>query len=602
MFKKITTIFLLALFALSVSLFAREEARVQKVTPEMQAEWVKKLENTANYPIAPVNMSKARIELGRTFYDYATNNITGRMIVKSANGFHFSFMKIFPDAAAQRFVTYDYYDVANEFFFGNQSVTEDARTGWGRVANGKNDEALIAHHGGGNRLWQDAGEANYFFSNVLIVGAGAGGVFPGIYRMGDNVVFANQGAGNGVSWLPPADSTFMISNDYMATWTANRVGAADALTTDYGQSELWPTFDPLDASGQTVAYVHTPDITANAPEGATWWQNSTDGGATWTATEIQNDTSVVNGAQYIIENFGQVNSTYSADGNYHVVYGAVQGSTDLVNIDAFPILYWSKDEGVMKELTSVSAGRPADTTTQAGLANFRPGNGLGNAYPQLSEGPNGELFCIWQQWEDNGSGGLITQVGTGGAEVFMTDIWGAYSPDGGSNWSDPFFVAGMPNESDVFPNVTPTFTVGADSVSMDIIYFMDTDPGVSLFTGGNGPSEGVWYYENITLAKPVVIGVEDLPNTIIGDFTLAQNYPNPFNPSTTIEFALDKAADVTLTVYNLAGQKVQTLVSGRQAPGNYEIDFDASNLASGVYFYRLSSQNVELTKKMILMK
>lgn len=281
MFKKITTIFLLALFAFSVSLFAREEARVQKVTPEMQAEWVKKLDVNANYPVAPVNMSKARIELGRTFYDYATNNITGRMVDKAnlnsatlGDGLHFAFMKIFPDAAAQRFVTYDYYDPSSNFFFGNQSVTEDARTGWGRVANGKDDEALIAHHGGGNRLWQDVGEANYFFANVLQVGAGAGGVFPGISRMGDNVVFANQAAGNGTSWLPTADSTFMVSNDYMVSWTANAVGAADPLATDYGQSELWPTFDPLDASGNTIAYIHTPDITATAPNGGVWWQNT----------------------------------------------------------------------------------------------------------------------------------------------------------------------------------------------------------------------------------------------------------------------------------------------------------------------------------------
>lgn len=348
MFKKITTIFLLALFALSVSLFARDEARVQKVTPEMQAEWVKKLDANANYPVAPVNMSKARVELGRTFYDYATNNITGRMVDKAdgagTDGLHFSFMKIFPDAAAQRYVTYDYYDVGSEFFFGNQSVTEDARTGWGRVMNGKDDEAVIAHHGGGNRIWQDAGEASYFFANVLQVGAGAGGVFPGISRMGDNVVFANQAAGNGTSWLPQADSTFMVSNDYMATWTANAVGPADPLATDYGQSELWPTFDPLDASGNTIAYIHTPDITATSPGGAVWWQNTTDGGATWTQTEILSDDATYGDAIYIIENFGQVNSQYTADGNYHVVAGAVQGidTVDVSRIALFPILTGAK--------------------------------------------------------------------------------------------------------------------------------------------------------------------------------------------------------------------------------------------------------------------
>ncbi|MGH1366792.1 MAG: T9SS type A sorting domain-containing protein [Calditrichia bacterium] len=606
MFKKISTILLVVLFGFSATLFAREEAKVQKVTPEVEAEWVKKLDANADYPVAPVNFSKARIELGRTFYDYATNNIMGRMLDKANNagtdGIHFAFMKIFPTSASERFVTYDYYDIGTNFLFGNQSITEDARTGWGRVLNGKNDEAIVSHHGGGNRLWQDVGEANYFFANVLTVGASAGAVFPGIARQGDNVSFTNQSNGD---WIPIADSSFMISNDYMATWTANSIGAADPLTTDYGQSELWPTFDPLDASGQSLAYVHTPDITATGPNGAVWWQSTTDGGATWAATEVQNEDIATGDAFYIIDNFGQLNSQYTSDGNYHIVYGAVQGvdTMDVSRIALFPIVYWSKDEGVFKELTSVEAGRPADTTAQNGLADLRPGNGLGNAYPQLSEGPNGELLCIWQQWEDNGSGGLVTVVGSAGAEKFMTDIWGAYSPDGGLSWSAPFFVAGTPGESDVFPNLTPTFDISADSVNMDMIYFMDPDPGVSLFADNNGPSEGVWYYENVGIAlSDIILGIEDQSTAVIGDFKLAQNYPNPFNPSTTIEYSLDKSADITVTVYNLAGQKVATLVNGRQNAGTYSINFDASDLASGVYFYRLASQNVNLTQKMILMK
>jgi hypothetical protein len=89
---------------------------------------------------------------------------------------------------------------------------------------------------------------------------------------------------------------------------------------------------------------------------------------------------------------------------------------------------------------------------------------------------------------------------------------------------------------------------------------------------------------------------------IVKDFSLDQNYPNPFNPTTTITYRLNKAAKVKLTVYNILGKEVATLVNKVQTPNSYDITFDASKLSSGVYFYKLQvGANVE-TKKMILMK
>jgi len=89
---------------------------------------------------------------------------------------------------------------------------------------------------------------------------------------------------------------------------------------------------------------------------------------------------------------------------------------------------------------------------------------------------------------------------------------------------------------------------------------------------------------------------------ILSDFKLCQNYPNPFNPSTTIEFDLPIASDVMIDVYNTAGQKVQTLMNKRMTAGNYEIEFNAANLSSGVYFYRIQAGEFQDMKKMILIK
>lgn len=86
------------------------------------------------------------------------------------------------------------------------------------------------------------------------------------------------------------------------------------------------------------------------------------------------------------------------------------------------------------------------------------------------------------------------------------------------------------------------------------------------------------------------------------EFELAQNYPNPFNPATKIEFSIPKAGSYNLTVYNILGQEVRTLVNGEFQPGKYTVDFNASDLASGIYIYRFIGQNVTFTKKMMLIK
>ncbi|MBD3225304.1 MAG: T9SS type A sorting domain-containing protein, partial [Caldithrix sp.] len=86
------------------------------------------------------------------------------------------------------------------------------------------------------------------------------------------------------------------------------------------------------------------------------------------------------------------------------------------------------------------------------------------------------------------------------------------------------------------------------------------------------------------------------------EFSLQQNYPNPFNPMTTIRYALPEAGHVTLTIYNGLGQKVAVLSEGRQEAGYHKVQFNASGMASGVYYYRLQMDNEQQFKRMILLK
>ena len=92
-------------------------------------------------------------------------------------------------------------------------------------------------------------------------------------------------------------------------------------------------------------------------------------------------------------------------------------------------------------------------------------------------------------------------------------------------------------------------------------------------------------------------------------FSLYQNYPNPFNPTTKIKFALPKSSFTTIKIYNTLGSEVATLVNEQLQPGTYEVEFDGSKFASGVYYYKLivrqagsSTGDYTETKKMVLVK
>jgi hypothetical protein len=125
--------------------------------------------------------------------------------------------------------------------------------------------------------------------------------------------------------------------------------------------------------------------------------------------------------------------------------------------------------------------------------------------------------------------------------------------------------------------------------------FVDDNPGFGVvkYRLKQIDFNGTYSYSNIIevdVSSPV-------------EFNLAQNYPNPFNPTTTIRYTIAKAANVSLVVYNVLGEEILTLVNNQfTEPGVYNVVFDATNLASGTYIYRLTADDFVMTKKMVLTK
>jgi hypothetical protein len=106
------------------------------------------------------------------------------------------------------------------------------------------------------------------------------------------------------------------------------------------------------------------------------------------------------------------------------------------------------------------------------------------------------------------------------------------------------------------------------------------------------------------------VGVEKISGEIPKDFHLYQNYPNPFNPSTKIKFDIPnfplmkgaRGMSVRLTIYDILGREIATLVNQQLNPGMYEVEWDASNYPSGVYFYKINTESFNQTKRMVLIK
>ena len=167
-------------------------------------------------------------------------------------------------------------------------------------------------------------------------------------------------------------------------------------------------------------------------------------------------------------------------------------------------------------------------------------------------------------------------------QVEADDIDGdtlSYSITSGPAWlsinANSGALTGTPQQSDV----------GSESVTVEV-------------EDGKGGSDTQTFIINVMSATDVELIGQQIPD----HFDLYNNYPNPFNPSTRIRFAVPEISNVKIEVYNLTGEKVTTLINEVKSAGYYEVNFNAVNIASGIYFYRIQAGDFVETKKMILLK
>lgn len=191
-------------------------------------------------------------------------------------------------------------------------------------------------------------------------------------------------------------------------------------------------------------------------------------------------------------------------------------------------------------------------------------------------------YCNWVAPDANGNVYVTGIVGDGvGNPQNMVTV--GYNSAGVQQWVQTY--NGIGNEFD-----------SGNALTVD-------NQGNVYVTGG---SDNIGNTDFVTIKYSSTIGIQPISTEIPDRFLLKQNYPNPFNPSTRIQFSIPNAAtdsrSVKLEIYDISGKLIRTLLNEDLNAGMYEIDFDASGLATGTYFYRLTTDNFTETKKMLLIK
>jgi hypothetical protein len=240
---------------------------------------------------------------------------------------------------------------------------------------------------------------------------------------------------------------------------------------------------------------------------------------------------------------------------------------------------------------------------------------LGVRIPKDTLMPNGQRYFVLETYSGHLNYSQFHR--TNGNQVYM------YYPEANSDelWFD--FTRSNPDTIAVYPRGTDTTTiVFYDLTTVNLFgqnrrqwYFgidytrrlLDDEESIRITEGiGVTTFERAWEWPEITGA--IVNGIQYGTITGIKDrhsptsFELRQNYPNPFNPSTTIRFGVSGSGFVSLKVFDTLGREVATLVDEEKTPGKYSVTFDASNLSSGIYYYRLHTGVSNSIKKLIVLR
>jgi len=518
--------------------------------------------------------------VGWTQYDMQSNGSSGnRVALDNAGGVHFTWMKS-NDFPSQRGVAYNYRSASGNWL-GERFIAENG-SGYPQLALAADNRAIILFHRapiGAESLFAaiDAapgfGSFDYFRPPNRVGPIRFLWPYVTVDRNNRTHVIATHNASTGAS----QPFIYSRSENGGTTWvTPQLIDTVECLSPIIVSS--------LVSDKVAIVYTHATDTTSQMKNDVYYIQ-SADG------IEWEFNLGKVNFTDYesdpdSLYAYTDIDAVYDYNDNLHFIWTAQRVSNNGVYYPTF-LFHADIGEGVISTVTAGYSDWP-ESGCDFGSWNMQ--------ICKMSLGVHEEsnsLFAIYTRFDTAD----CSLTGYANGELYMQS-----SENGGRDWSAPLNLTNShtPNcstgycESDHWSS----FSEVVDE-HLHIFYVNDKDPGRA--SGYEGfPTNNPMLY--LALPNPMV-GVEDWKSVSLpASFVLSPNFPNPFNARTTINYTLPKSGPVTLSVYNLLGQRVATLFEGLQDAGEHKVVWDALSAPSGVYFVRLVSGNKTATNPMVLMK
>lgn len=484
-----------------------------------------------------------------------------------------------------------YYSYFDGTTWSPMTKVEQASRGWSNLsalADGRN--VTVAHIA--NEVNVDALKGlGIWTSSVTGFSTGTRAIWPRMTIDGqDNIIVVTtvDDAGGNIVGVPYPKEV-AISTDDGATW------GYTILVPD--TTARVPSFAPDDqdiaSQGNNVAVA-----VAETGNDIHLW-TSADNGATWTYQNLTNNPTTLPPGTSADLPAGSCDVIYDKNGNLHIFWESYTGLPDSAGtaIDLFEsgtagIYHWSAATGVTEvvDFNDIPGSDQEIGLFSGNLGAFDQHNVDGNVVCQPSAGVDADnnLYLLFAAFRPNDFDP---------DSAHYTDIYAIGSADGGANWGPVTNITDSPQSEDLWASLAPN--VGD---SLRLVYSSDGSTGNSIQGGGAAPTS--YLYHAVAKSNIVLTSVSDRPASgVPASFALHQNFPNPFNPATNLTFEVAKPAEVNLSVYDVNGKLVATLVNGLVQAGHHNVTWNpAKSVSSGIYFAKLKSAGFSQVTKMTLMK
>jgi len=500
--------------------------------------------------------------VGTTDYDWLTNGSLAKTVVRDGlRGVHFYWTYRTGGVSGSRRGYYNFKDETGAWL---GEIAQDPRVGrFGSMAVLSDGRACPSAH--------VSGSAANFSSIAIDAARGAGAfnpsdidtanpaapIWPHVAVGGSDVIHVIGSASSGSEHYYSRSTNQGTS---FSTWTQVNTGVGQGAG-----------INTIAARGTKVAVVW-PDSSPND----VWYRESTDNGATWGASARIHQLGAFQG-------FVWQDAMYSPSGELNVVFDAIDTTSPGGNNGGFraQIRHWSPSTG--------------ETVVRDGNWITQPGWNHGTvACPSIGyQASANRWWCTWVEF---------TVDDTSAAGFANGEVWVAYSSDGGATWRGHRNLTNSP---------TPRAPAGqcaddryqslAEVVddTLRVFYLSSFDGGSSEQTEGTRTQDTLRYYQT-----PATVGVEEFSGSekAPASFELGASRPNPTGAKTAIQYSLPAAVEVNLSVYNAAGQLVETLASGHRAAGVHTANWEVRTVPAGVYFYRLTAGKFTQTRSMVVVR